>query len=211
MSTYLPRSTAYGALVSASDVELAFVALGRKWIADYLAEVERQHGMPVGTLPQPRAWIISADVEKMPEDQTPAVIVGSPGLTEAPQADGQGVYSASWRVLLGVHLSARGNDNALRLVRLYTLALRALAVQQQLIDPELAVMRVDWRDERYDVLASIDDRTVCTGVVELAVSVYEITSRHAGPLEPLLSPGDLGPDSPTWPTAIVADVDVSKS
>jgi hypothetical protein len=163
--------------------------------------VERQHGMPVGTLPQPRAWIISADVEKMPEDQTPAVIVGSPGLTEAPQADGQGVYSASWRVLLGVHLSARGNDNALRLVRLYTLALRALAVQQQLIDPELAVMRVDWRDERYDVLASIDDRTVCTGVVELAVSVYEITSRHAGPLEPSISdptrrPGP-PPSSPT--------------
>jgi hypothetical protein len=215
MTTLAPTPpSAYGALVAASDVELALIAVVRTWIADYLAEVERQHGYPVGTLPLPRGWVISADIEKMPEDQTPTIIVGSPGLTDPPQADGQGRYAARWRVLLGVHLSARGNDNALRLARLYALALRALALQQQLLDPELAVVRIEWRDERYDVLDSIDDRTVCTGVVELAVQVADVTSRQSGPLEPLLPPLEPGeepsPDSPVWPTAVSADALVLK-
>jgi hypothetical protein len=205
------RASAYGSLVAASDVEAAVVALGRKWIADYLAEVERQHALEVGSLPLPRAWVITSDVEKMPEDQTPAVVVSSPGLTDPPTADGQGRYTASWRLLLSPVVSARGNEHALRLARLYALALRALVLQQQVIDPDLAAVRVEWRDERYDVLDSIDDRTVCVGLVELAVVVADVTSRHAGPLDPLLGPGDLGPTSPSWPTATTADVDVDKS
>jgi hypothetical protein len=82
MSTAATRPSAFGPFVSASDVELALLEHVQLWLADYLAEVDRRYDDDVGTLPYPRGWVISADVEKMPEDQTPAIVVASPGLLE---------------------------------------------------------------------------------------------------------------------------------
>lgn len=207
------RETAFGTLVAACDVEQALVAKAQTWLPDYLAEVERWRGFDVGTLPQPRSWVVSSEVERMPEDQTPAVLVASPGLTDPPRADGRGIYVARWRVNVAVHLSAAGNVYALRNARLYALALRALFAQQQDLD-DLVIRRIEWVDERYDTLPSIDDRTVCTSVVEFAVEVADVTTRTAGPLAPLLPPTDAGTtpptDSPTWPTAQTAEVAVDK-
>lgn len=203
------RETAFGALVAAVDVEQALVELGQRWMSDYLAEVERTHGYTVGALPRPRSWVVSSEVEKMPEDQTPAVLVASPGLTDPPRADGRGVYVARWRVNVAVHLSASGNAHALKLARLYVAALRLLYVQQQALE-DLVVRRITWADERYDTLPSVDDRSVCTAVVELAVELADVTTRNAGPLAPLLPPGNPGPDSPTWPLAETADVAIDK-
>lgn len=202
--------TAYGRIVAGVDVEQALVDVVRTWIADYLAEVCRQHELAPDYLPQPRSYVVSSDVERMPEDQTPAIIVASPGFTDQPQPDGLGGYVARWRVRCAVHLSARGNALSLRLVRLYVAALRALLVQQQKLDG-LDLRRIDWVDERYDTLPSIDDRTTCIALVELAVEVADITTRHAGPLVPILGPGhELDPDSPTWPSAELVDVAISK-
>lgn len=201
--------SAFGPLVAASDVETALLNNVRKWLPDYLAEIDRLRGEAVGTMPYPRSFVISSEAEKMPEDQTPTLVIASSGLTDPPLADGGGVYTARWRVNVAIHLSARGNALALRLVRLYVLALRALLTQQQEL-AGLALRRVDWMDERYDTLPSIDDRTVCTGTVEMAVEVTDVTTRNAGPLEPILGPGSIGPDSPTWPVAATADVAITK-
>jgi hypothetical protein len=198
----------YGRLVAASDVEEAAQAQLYKWMADYLAEVERHHALAVGSLPFPRSWVISSDVEKMPEDQTPALRLASPGLIgDLPTADGRGVYSARWQLIVAVQIAARAD--ALRLARLYALAVRSLLLQQQVLDG-LDVRRINWLDERYRLLDSVDDRTVCISEVELSVEVSDVTTRHAGPAEPILAPGDLGPDSPSWPTAQTADVALVK-
>jgi hypothetical protein len=203
--------SAYGPLVAACDVEDALLAQLQRWLPDYLAEVERQHGMAVGSLPQPRSWLVSSEVERMPEDQLPAVMLASPGLIEdVPTAIGSGMYTARWQLVVAVQCSARGNRLALRLARLYALAARALALQQQKL-PGLDVRRLDWADERYRFLDSIDDRTTCISEVELVAEVAGVTTRGAGPLDPLLPPGQLGPDSPSWPTAQTADVLVTKS
>src|SRR4051812_636972 len=115
------RPSAFGPLVSASDVELAVLDTLRVWFNDYLAEVDRRNGDAVGTLPYPRGWVVSAGIEKMPEDQTPTIVVASPGLLVAPLADGRGAYTATWRVSVSSVVSARGNRQALRLARLYAL------------------------------------------------------------------------------------------
>lgn len=203
-------SSAYGRLVAACDVEDAALAQLETWLPDYLCEVERYHGYAPGDLPQPRSWLVSSAVEKMPEDQLPAVILASPGLVDAPTADGRGVYTARWRLVVAVMVNARGNRLALRLARLYALAVRATLTQQQEL-PELAMRRVDWLDERYRLLDSIDDRTLCISEVEVAAEVADVTTRHAGPLAPVMGPGGLdGPDSPEWPTAQTVDIDVVK-
>jgi hypothetical protein len=209
-------STLYESIVSASDLESALLSQLRRWLPDYLAEVERQHDMPVGAIPLPRSYVVSSELEKMPEDQTPAVLVRSPGTLEPPEPDGRGSYSVRFTIDAGVHLSARG-DHALRLARLYTSAVRALLVQQQLLDEldeRIIVRRVDWLGERYGELDSIDDRTVCTGAVVLAYDLVDVVTRGAGPLEPTHPPTPPGetppPDSPAWPTAATVDADITK-
>lgn len=149
-------------------------------------------------------------MEKFPEDQLPAVMIASPGLVDPPTADGRGVYTARWRLTTATAVAARGNRLALRLARLYALATRALMLQQQQLG-DLAVRRIDWLGERYDVLASVDDRSICVGAVEVSVEVSDVTTRQAGPLEPVMGPGTgTEPDSPTWPTAETVEVEVHK-
>jgi hypothetical protein len=209
--------TIFGTIVAASDLESALLEQLRRWLPDYLAEVDRQHGQPVGTTPKPRSYVVSSELERMPEDQTPAVIVRSPGTLEPPDVDGRGVYSARFTIDAGVHLSARGNTHALRVARVYTSGIRALLVQQQLLDAldeRVAVRRVDWLGERFGELDSIDDRTVCTGVVVLAYTLDDVVTRGAGPLEPTVppTPPDQTPPpiAPDWPTAETVDSDITK-
>lgn len=200
--------SAYGRLVAASDVEDGALAQLKKWMADYLAETERHHGLTVGALPYPRSWVISSASEKMPEDQLPSVTLASPGLVgDLPTADGRGIYTARWGLTVATMVAARGNALALRLARLYAVAVRGVLLQQQAL-PGVDVRRIDWLDERYSLLDAVDDRTVCTSEVQVGVQVSDVTSRHQGPLEPLLAPGDLDPDSPSWPTAATTDVEL---
>jgi hypothetical protein len=208
--------TIFGPIVAASDLESALLAQLARWMPDYLAEVDRQHAQPVGTTPKPRSYVVSSELERMPEDQTPAVIVRSPGTLEPPDVDGSGIYSARFTIDAGVHLSARGS-HALRLARVYTSAIRALLVQQQLlddIDARVVVRRVDWLGERYGELDSIDDRTVCTGVVVLAYSLVDVVTRSEGPIAPTVppTPPDQTPPpvAPDWPTAETVESDITK-
>jgi phage gp37-like protein len=206
----MPGASAFGPLVAASDMEDAVLAQLQAWLPDYLAEVERTHGLQVGSLPQPRSWVLSSEVERFPEEQLPAVMLASPGLTDPPLADGTGIYTARWQLVVAVQVNVRGNRLALRVARLYALALRGALLQQQRLG--LPLRRIDWMDERYRLLDSIDDRTTCVAEVEVAVEVAAVLSRQAGPLEPLLPPGSSqGPDSPTWPVALTADVAVTKT
>jgi hypothetical protein len=204
----------FGPMVSAADVEDHVQATLQRWFPTYLYQVERLHQLVPGTLPAPRAWVRSAAVEKFPEDQLPAVMIGSPGLTDdPPAADGAGYYTAAWRINLGLEIAAGPNRRALELARWYTLALRAAILQQQQ-DPGLPgpvqVARIDWITERYDLLDSIDDRTVCVGIVELVVTAAGVLQRNAGPLDPIIPPQPPDPNAPAWPVAATVDTTVTK-
>jgi hypothetical protein len=196
--------SAFGPLVSAADLEDHVQAVLERWLPSYIYEVERHTGTQPGTLPLPRQIVRSSEIEKFPEDQLPCLMLGSPGLIDPPEPDGAGYYTATWQILLGIEIVAGPNRRALELARHYTLALRACAVQQQQdpgVDTGVQIVRVDWRDERYDQLDSIDDRTVCVGRVELAVTAANVTQRGLGPLDPIIAPQPPLPESPAWPPA----------
>jgi hypothetical protein len=196
----------YGRLLSASDIEDALLDRLKFWVDDYLNEIERQHGLEVGSLARPRSWVVSSELEKFAEDQLPAVLVASPGTTEVPFADGHGRFVASWQIEVGVHIAAATNRHALRLARLHALALRAVSLQQV---PEI-FMRLDWMGERYDTLESVSDRTICTAHVLLEAQLADVTTRNAGPPAEPGWPSDGGPTSPEWPIAVEHDVELHK-
>lgn len=152
----------------------------------------------------------------MPEDQTPSVVVSSPGIATLPQANGARQYQAQFVLEAACVISARGGTEdagtprALRLARLYALALRACLVQKA--DDESYLFRRDWLGEEYDVLPSIDDRTICVAKVRLQIEVPDVVTSDAGPIAPIGPPPEVepSPDSPEWPIAVESDVEVIK-
>ena len=208
----------FGRLVGAGHIEDAAIGVLRLWLPSYLWEVERQSGETAGSIALPRSYRISSEVEKMPEDQTPCVVVASPGIADLPGTNGARQYQAQWTLEASAIVSARGGmedvatPRALRLARLYALAMRACLIQQA--DDESYLFRRDWIGEEYGVLPSIDDRTICVAKVRLQIEVPDVLTSDAGPIEPLGPPPEAeppSPDSPEWPQAIDSDVEVIKT
>ena len=200
---FTPRpNSLYGRLIAAVDVEQTLKEHVDQYIDPYLNEVERQHGLVVGAIARPRAFVVA---ERFPEDQLPAVVVESPGTTDTPAANGQGRYSVRFELTLAIHLAA--SDGAIELAKLYALALRALATQQ----PPALYMGIDWVNERYPRPELVGGRSFYTAEVGLEAHVPEVTDRHAGPPANELGwPENGGPESPEWPVSETVETELVK-
>jgi hypothetical protein len=177
-----PFSSAIGPLVSGRDVELATLALLKRWAGTYLAEAERQRNRAPGSLPRIRGWTTASDFEKWPEDQLPCVLLVSPGLAEVPRPDGAGAYRAKFSLGVAVIVSTARMDDTAELAKLYTAALRACILQHQSL--EGFASGIDWLDETYDDLESIDTRSLGAGQAIFSVQVDGFARRWNGPTTP---------------------------
>jgi hypothetical protein len=203
-----PFGSEIGAVVTGRDVELAALALLQRWAGTYLAEMERQSGRVPGSLPRPRAWATAADFETWPEDQVPRVLLVSPGLLEPPKAAGQGTYRVTWSLGLGVVVSAATMDETMVLAKLYTAALRAALVQHPSLEGFAA--GVDWLDENYDDLPSIDTRSLGAGQAIFGIHVDDVSRRWNGPVTPSDPPTPDTAPLPTDPDVSTVLIDVER-
>jgi hypothetical protein len=177
-----PYTQAIGDIMTGRDVELAMLTFLRRWGGTYLAECERQRGYGPGALPRVRAYTTAADFEKWPEDQLPCLLLVSPGLAEAPLADGAGSYRVKFSVGLAVIVSAATMDETAALSKLYVAAMRAAILQHQSL--EGFASGVEWLDETYDDLPSVDTRSLGAGQCIFAVEVSGFARRWNGPKTP---------------------------
>lgn len=194
-----PFTSAIGRIVTGRDVELAALAMLKRWASTYLAEAERQTGRPAGSLPRVRTWTTAPEFEKWPEDQLPCVLLISPGLAEPPKPDGGGTYRAQFSLGLACVVSTAHMDDTADLAKLYCAVLRACLLQHQSLEGFAA--GVTWLDENYDDLPSIDTRSLGAGQAIFAVEVDGISTRWNGPVSPDSDPPANGtdpiPDDPT--------------
>jgi hypothetical protein len=197
-----------GAVVTGRDVELAALALLQRWSGTYLAEMERQSGRAPASLPRVRGWATAADFETWPEDQVPRVLLVSPGLLGPPMADGNGTYRATWSLGLGVVVSAASMDETMVLAKLYTAALRVCLLQHQSLEGFAA--GVEWLDESYDDLPSIDTRSLGAGQAIFAVTVDDVSRRWGGPPTPSEPPTPDTAPLPTDPDVATVLIDVER-
>lgn len=199
-----PVDSIFQRVVTGDDVERWIVETLRTWSGTYLAELERQHSIPAGTLARPRAWVTTSSFDKFPEDQLPAVMVVSVGLSENPLRNGDR-FRARWEVHVACICSARRPDEAHRLAMLYLAAHRAILVQR----PSLGgrARGVDWLDEDYEPIPFDDTRSLAGGEAVFSVEVDDVVSTNAGPVTP---DEPLDPETDPWPDwPIVETVDVS--
>src|SRR5262245_28967569 len=206
--TPVPFGVEIGPIITGRDVELATIALLKRWSGTYLAECERQTARTPGSLPRVRAWTTSPDFETWPEDIIPRGLIVSPGLIEPPKADGTGDYRARWSLGLGVVVSARTMDETMELAKLYIAALRTCILQHQSLEGFAA--GVEWLDENYDDLPSIDTRSLGAGQAIFAVEVADVSRRWGGPVTPSEPPTPDTVPLPTDPTVDDVAVEVQR-
>jgi hypothetical protein len=212
----------YGALLGQHSVDDAIVGMIKKWQYDYLHEVARQSGESFDRLVPFRSFRVATDMENMPEDQHPGLIITTPGLVDPPAKmalDGRTgkAYKGVWQYDLGVHIAAKGrkevaSPRAIRLASLYATAIRGIMIQQRDVPPEGKGIlgMIDWFDERPSGLESDADRTTCLYIASFYVEVLDVTTWGTGPIEPQWRPDPDDPDEPTWPVSELAEADVVK-
>lgn len=191
-----PYSSAIGNIVTGRDVELAVLKFLKRWAGAYIAECERQRGLAPGALPRIRTWTVANEFETWPEDQLPCLLLVSPGLAEAPMPDGAGVYRAKFTLGLAVIVSARTGDETAALAKLYCAGMRAAILQHQSL--EGFATGVEWIDENYDDIPSIDNRSLGAGQAIFAVEISGFARRWNGPTTPPHDPAE-PPDPDTAP------------
>jgi hypothetical protein len=192
-----------GPLVGADEICDAVESTLAAWFPSVAAEIAAGGG-PV--LAAPTSYDMpDAAALRAGNAEIPAVVVSSPGLTAAPARDEEGLYRASWRIV--VTAFARGADyrDTARTVRGYALAIRTILLQH----PSLGgfASELTWDGEEYAALDSAAARTIGGAFVTFTVTVDDVTDATAGPLAPppstaLVSPGD--------PTLTAADLLVTR-
>lgn len=218
MSASLRPDYQFGQFAGAHQVDDVLIALIDKWLPTYLAEVARRCGEPANQLRPFRSKRIAHELEKMPEDQTPALIIANRGLADNPVKRGSGfpgqTFYATWDYQFGCLLSAGGRKDrsiprAQRLAKMYVTAIRLILVQKR--DEDTGVLgMLDWMDEGYGGVESEDDRTICLAHTDFWINVPTAAIWANGPQEP--DPEDIppDPDSPLWPDVTSTDVTIIK-
>ena len=199
----------FGRIIDGSQVEDAMMNHLRKWLPVYLQELEYQRFRNRDQIPHPRSIQAVKDLEQFDENQLPAIIVMSSGLSDTPVHYGDGSYSASWDVNVATVVTASDAESTRKLAKLYGAAVRAVVVQK----PSLGgfASGADWLDESYDDLPGVDEeRTFAVTSMYFSVSVDSVINRLGGPRTyPFIEP----PDEDTqpgshWPLAETVTVEV---
>jgi hypothetical protein len=210
----------YGDVVGAHHVDDLLIEVVDMWFPGYIREVYRRSGENPDKANMFRSHRVSHELEKMPEDQSPGLILVNLGLTDAPLKQGTNrpgkTYYATWRYQVGILTSARGKKDkaiprAQRLAKMYCLAVRLILIQKR-DDPRInpswpGIMGMtDWVDEGYDGLESEDDRTICLSHTDFDINIPNAATWANGPIIP-----EEGGDEPeTWPAVVDAHAAVIK-
>jgi hypothetical protein len=188
----------FGQIVTGRHVELALIQHLQLWLPVYVAEVSEQDGHPRNFYAQPRSyerW--SAWDATMPEDQTPAVVVVSPGLAEEPSRRGD-TWTAKWSVSVAAIVTARTKSEGRDLVEAYCAAVRASVMQHRSLGGFAA--GCSWVDETYALDSPADERTWVPGMVSFTVEVNDVLDAQLGPAEAPSVPTDPVPDPSQFAT-----------
>jgi hypothetical protein len=185
----------YGPLVLATDVEDAATLTLQTWLPQYLAMVSRKIGQTADWLQPPKSYVVSNDAAHWPEDQIPAVVIGSSGTTGKPKRDAR-LYRAMWQLQVVVYCSANDRPSTERLAKYYGGAVRATLAQKASLGNFAA--GAEWEGEKYDFrIAERDKRTLgsCSNI--FCVDVRDVVQALGGPA--LVAPPTTVP--PDWPVA----------
>lgn len=160
-------------VVTAEDVCDALQQTLRDHLATALTDVGA-HASLTAPIPPPRSWGLMTDFAALPDKQSPAVAVTSPGLEDEPGSGGESRMSSSvsaiWRVRAHAVVRAGTYEETARTVYRYAAALRVAVLRHRKLSGDIA-RTTRWLDEEYDALSVNTQRTIAICAVDFAVTV----------------------------------------
>lgn len=183
-------NTAFGVMVSASEIEEDIMATLHRWFPTYLAEIARNLGISKNSLPQPQNYTNRNSFDAEQGEKIPKVVVLTPGLLDSPIHDGYGIYRALWRVGVGIAMGAKDEQSANMLVKAYGAAARGIVLNKVAGEAQRAdIANVSWIEETYDDIP-IPQQLMLYKAASLffAVDVANVASKRGGPTAPTVEP-----------------------
>lgn len=187
-----------GPLFSSHVIEEAVLATLKKWLPGYLSIACELHGV-TGGIAAVKSWAVSNEAEKWPEQGLPALlIVGPEETTGEPDAQGQGMYRATWPVEVGLVIAARTGPGARKYARIYGAAIRGALLQRRSLGESLTTT---WRGEGTGIVDSNQRRTLAANA-----NLFEVTSDKV--VSWRMGPGDGKPPIPDdWPEVTETEIE----
>lgn len=179
-------------LIGAHQVCTAVEGTLQAWLPSILATVAPDLAAPV-------SYLLPSDEGFRRGEKVPAVVVSSPGLSGTPVQDGDGVYRATWDVVVAVYVRGQDYEPTARAVREYVKACRWSLLTHSTLGgfaSELA-----WTSESYEALERAQSRTLGGGYLGVTVTVADVMRLGESPGVPPVS-GPI-PDLPTVRTRTV--------
>ena len=190
-----PTDDVFGPIFDGSLLTRAIIATLKLWMETYIREIEYQRGWTIGEIPLPKTYVERWAFDSYPDDKMPAVVVVSPGMTEHPRRDGDGMMNGWWAFGVGVIAAASTEDNSERLAKTYGAAARLILSQKGSLDESWYFNGTDILDETYTDLPDIEQaRTMRSAHVIGRVQVLDMWNTNKGPLYPMEPPGTQGPE-----------------
>jgi hypothetical protein len=178
-------SPIFGRILSAAQIEDAVLAVMEAWFPTYLAEMERQEGMRVGTLVPPDNYINRNSFETLEGEKMPKVVVMAEGLTGTPSTSGMHIYKATWNVGVGIATAAKTEEVCNRMVKAYGAAVRALVLNKMGTQNIIGVANVNWTQERYPSITIPSPIQLFKAAnISFAIDVEDVAHKYGGPATP---------------------------
>jgi hypothetical protein len=202
------RMTTFPHMLSGRHVEQAVIETCVKWSEEFIAETERQFGIPAHSVPVPtegQYTSTSQTFEKWPEEETPAVLVLAPGLVGKPRREADRSLTAPVAVGLGFLVGTGHGSAANReLAQFYAAAYSELMLRIPLIlqGIPLGVESVEYLDERYNDIPGNRERMLAAARLVFSVGVKNWRSLKGGPPEPDPRPNPYVDPPAEWPTVL---------
>jgi hypothetical protein len=171
----------YGDVVDVDTIEAAAKATLKAWLSPHLSIQERRKGMAACSIPRPRSWPTVSEFDLELQEQLPSVVIVSTGTTDQPRHDGQGRYSATWRLEIAVVIAGPKEADARRLASMYVAAVRSALVQNPSLGGVAAATR--WIGDEY-ALGNPDGGPRAIYGANFEIDVDDIVNAQLGPAEP---------------------------
>lgn len=188
----------YGKWIAPRHVEQAIIDHLVLRGAEYIAEAERQFGIEPRSIPVPQEGqftTVRDTFEKWPEDQTPVVLIMSPGVSSAPRRETDRSLTAPVAIALGVIVSSGFPGAGAEAAQIIGTAFKNLMLQ--LPPAGLDTAGVELQVEAYGDIPAAGERTMGSSRIGFHVWVKNWAALGGGPLDrnapppdPYVAPGD---------------------
>jgi hypothetical protein len=170
-----------GPLYGPAQLAASIEAQLRTWLPSVLRELSEAHGLD---LAEPEAFELVLTAEAVRHVDRTTIAVAVPGLTRTPAMGRDGLYDATYGVIVSVYTRPATGDYAgvLRAASGYAVAVRTALLQHRPVE----VADLIWTAEDVIPVAgdALSTRTLGLAVVEFDALVPGVADERAGPLHP---------------------------